>query len=71
MLAGFNDQTWTGPNLPLPQSLATLGMQGCPLYIDPQITSGLPTGPHAFGLQTQTITVPNIPFLVGTQAYFQ
>jgi hypothetical protein len=63
---GFTDQTWGG--LPLPLSLASLGMPTCTLGVDPQLLIAVPA---VADICTVTIPVPNQSALLGVQLFQQ
>jgi V8-like Glu-specific endopeptidase len=63
---GFDNATWAGGSLPA--SLAPQGLEGCSLFVRPDIADGAAT---AAGAASRTHAIPSSPVFVGTRAFFQ
>lgn len=63
---GFGDQTFQG--VPLPMSLASIGMPACTLNIDAQVLLAVNV---SGGVGTMTLPIPMSMSLVGSQFYQQ
>ncbi|HEX6811193.1 MAG TPA: hypothetical protein VF384_06200 [Planctomycetota bacterium] len=66
LATGFGDQTFQG--VPLPISLASIGMPSCTLNIDPAVTAAVPV---SGGVGTATLPIPMSMGLVGVQFFQQ
>jgi V8-like Glu-specific endopeptidase len=63
---GFDDTSWSGGSLPA--NLAAQGLEGCSLYVRPDVADGVST---AAGAAARTYAIPGSTSLVGTSAFLQ
>ena len=63
---GHSRTSWNGA--PLPTSLAPIGMNGCTLYVSPDL---LVAAPGSGASASLTIAVPNQPLLIGAPFFLQ
>ncbi len=67
LLLGLSDTTWAGTSLPLP--LASLGMNGCTLFVSVEGSFAAPVGPG--GVVDWSLGIPADPGLVGARLFLQ